>query len=114
MMRCKIGDASDGLLKANFFSIFVNCADSQSPEMIGYFFATTLLMIEASADSEENAQRLWACLGSVEGLNEQIAAFISEELADMEFLVEDPLDKEEMRVPLGQLAQSVIAFLQAW
>jgi hypothetical protein len=108
MMRCKIRDALDGLLKANFFSIFANCADSQSPEMIGYFFATTVLMIEASADSEENAQRLQACLGSVEGLNEQIVAFIDEERADTEFLAEDPLDEEEMRVPLGQLVSQCI------
>jgi hypothetical protein len=79
--------------------------------MIGYCFTTIVLMIEALFDSEESAQRLRFCLGSVEGLVEQIIEFMDEELADTEFLAENPLQEEKVPVSLRQLAQSIFDFL---
>jgi hypothetical protein len=110
MMTSKLWDVVERLLTAEFPVAFTKCVAADSPEMVGYFLATVLLMIEAVTAPEE-AQNLRDSLTSVDGLLDEVEEFLANTLAEAQFVLDLPHEGDRPPVALRSLAELVLAFV---
>jgi hypothetical protein len=111
MMTSRLWDVVEMLLAAEFPVAFSKCIAADSPEMVGYFLATVLLMIDAVVAPDE-AQNLRDSLVDVDGLLDDIGEFMGNPLAEAPFVLDLPHEGDRAPVALSSLAEFVLAFLR--
>jgi hypothetical protein len=92
------------------FAAWARCAETEETEVVGYFLATVLLMIEAGVAVGQ--EELIAEMLAEREIRERIEA-IAEAGGEDEFIPDDPLARERAPSSLGVMAALVLAFLES-
>jgi hypothetical protein len=94
-------------LAGSFVGLLARCAETEAPEVVGYYLATALLLIDAGAAAGREVARMFA----EREMRERIEAIAGGE-GDEEFVADDPLAGDRAPSSLAAMAALVLRSLE--